>query len=161
MSKLCCAIESLHHRFPASDCSVQFADRHNSAPQYEVPSNPGVFEDLCSRPSGYKKVRVGRGPRFRYPSIMSSITAESLIPIGGDVYPIPSALMGPNINHHLSQDGNQGTGLHYQVETFIGDTPAQYYTMATQALYYYDYFLTLPDEVLSVLHLSHDPLTVV
>ena len=33
--------------------------------------------------------------------------------------------------------------------------------MATQALYYYDYFLTLSDEVLFTLYLSYVPLTIV
>ena len=91
---------------------------------------------------------------------MSSITAESLIPIGGDVY-VPPSPMGPKLNYHLSQDGNQGTRIRARLETFPGDTLAQYYTMATQALYYYDYFLTLPDEVLLTLRPPDDPLTVV
>ena len=34
-----------------------------------------------------------------------------------------------------------------RVNTFHGDAFTQYYAMATQVLYYYDYLLTLPDEV--------------
>lgn len=30
----------------------------------------------------------------------------------------------------------------------LSNSSAQYYVMATQVIYYYDYFLTLPDEVL-------------
>jgi len=91
---------------------------------------------------------------------MSSITAEALIPIGGDVY-VPPELMGPKLNYRLWQDGNQGTRIRGRVEAFPGDTLAQYYTMATQALYYYDYFLTLLDEVLPTLHPPHNSLTAV
>ena len=39
-------------------------------------------------------------------------------------------------------------GVHDQVKTITSDAFTQYYTMATQMLYYYDYILTLPDEVL-------------
>jgi len=35
-----------------------------------------------------------------------------------------------------------------RVETFPSDAFTQYYTMAVQILYYYDYMLTFPDEVL-------------
>jgi len=76
---------------------------------------------------------------------MSSVTAESLIPIGSDVY-VPPAFMGPKINYHLSRDGNQGTWIRGRVEPFPGDTLPQNYAMATQGLYYYGYFLTLLGE---------------
>jgi len=35
-----------------------------------------------------------------------------------------------------------------RVETALSNPSTQYYVMATQVIYYYDYFLTLPDEVL-------------
>jgi len=38
-------------------------------------------------------------------------------------------------------------GVRNRVETFPGDAFAQYYTKGVQILYYYDYVLTLPDEV--------------
>ena len=44
-------------------------------------------------------------------------------------------------------------GICNPVETFPGDDFAQYYTTAIQILYYYDYLLTLPDEVLFTLYL--------
>jgi len=37
----------------------------------------------------------------------------------------------------------------------------RYYTMALQMVYYYDYLLTLPDEVLLTLYPLYDPPTVV
>jgi len=61
---------------------------------------------------------------------------------------------------HLSQDGNQGTGICGRTKTSSGDAFAQYYTVALRVLYYYDYILTLPDEVLSTLFHSYDPLTI-
>ena len=47
-------------------------------------------------------------------------------------------------------------GILDRVKTFPGNTFIQYYTTAIQILYYYDYLLTLPDEVLSTPY----PLTV-
>lgn len=38
-------------------------------------------------------------------------------------------------------------GIRDRVEAFPGDTFTQYFTTAIQILYYYDYLLTLPDEV--------------
>ena len=38
-------------------------------------------------------------------------------------------------------------GIRDRAEIFTGDAFTQYYTRAIQFLYYYDYLLTLPDEV--------------
>jgi len=46
--------------------------------------------------------------------------------------------------------------IRVQVEAVPSNPFTQYYSMATQALYYYDYFLTLPDEVLSTPYLFYN-----
>ena len=45
--------------------------------------------------------------------------------------------------------------IRVRAEAAPNDPFTQYYSMATQALYYYDYFLTLSDEVPSTPHLFY------
>lgn len=45
--------------------------------------------------------------------------------------------------------------IRVRAEAAPSDPFTQYYSMATQALYYYDYFLTLSDEVPSTPHLFY------
>jgi len=45
-----------------------------------------------------------------------------------------------------------GYGICDRIKTSSSDAFAQYYTAALQVLYYYDYLLTLPDEVLFTLY---------
>jgi len=51
--------------------------------------------------------------------------------------------------------------IRVRVEAAPSDPFTQYYLTATQVLYYYDYLLMFPDEVLSTLYLFYDPFTVV
>ena len=50
--------------------------------------------------------------------------------------------------------GGSWSGRNFQNNAF-----AQYYTRAMQFLYYYDYLLTLPDEVPFILHRACNPFT--
>ena len=77
---------------------------------------------------------------------MSFVPVESLASIGYDGY-VPSPLTRLGLTDSLSQYGNQGMVIRDRIETFPGDAFTQYYTTAVQILYYYDYILTLPDEV--------------
>lgn len=51
--------------------------------------------------------------------------------------------------------------IRVRTKTAPSDPFVQYYSIAVQVLYYYDYFLTLSDEVLFILLPPYDPLTLV
>ena len=59
-----------------------------------------------------------------------------------------------------SAEWRSGYGDSWPIRRFPSDAFVQYFTVAIQILCYYDYILTLPDEVPFVLRHPCDPLTV-
>ena len=96
---------------------------------------------------------LGRGPRSRYPSMMSSsIVAELSVLIEGYVY-VPLMLVKPGHSYRISHDDNQGTESVVGSKPFLMKPLTNCYVVATLVFYCYSYFLALPGGAPLILYL--------
>ena len=112
-----------------------------------------MYKGMCASVGGFAF------PTF--PMVMSSTTVESALASAGYDGCVLSALTWTKLSYRPWQDGNKGMGSRELNRSFPSDAFPQYYAVAIQSLCYYDYLLTLPDEVLFTRYQCYKPFNVV